>query len=741
MDSGARPGARETDSPSLRPGSRLVHPGRTELVHIEVPQAGAGEVTVEMLTSVISTGTERAQYLSLPNTSVSFPERPGYSAAGVVIAVGPDVTGVEKGDIVAVRNVPHTSLATVPASSTCLLPNGVPPEAAAMVQLGVICGQGVRRGGISPGEPVCVIGAGVVGALALRLSTADGAGPVTVIARSRAKEGIARLGGAARFLVTDADTEEIAALASPVVIEATGDPDAVAVAVAAAGSGARIVLLGSPRGVTTDLPLAAIRAKRLRVTGAHVSTLGSESRLTGVDMHEREARTFLDLLASGQLSVADLTATVIDPREADAFYRRLAHSRDVVGARFDWTLLAPEERVAEQRPWRLPDLRGAGMDFRQRPLPPGGRRRRSVSSHGQVDLFAGASGRLRIALLGCGDIATSNAEGIRVAPNVELVACFDPVRALAEDIALGYGAAVAPTSEALLERDDVDAVLLAVPHHLHGPLGAEAAAAGKHVIVEKPLANNLATAVELMHAVAGAGVVLSVCFPQRFQPDVVIARRLIADGALGEPDGVLLNFFMDKPPSYWVGGFSGRAHSSWRASREQAGGGLLIMNLCHYVDLVRHLSGMEADLVTARVHAMERTPEVEDAVSVSVRYANGALGSFFGTAALRGSDPSTDLRLWGPDGQITIEPKPLVYTLRALDRLLTGRWQTFGTLPEVNARAIYFSRLATAIDRGESLDVTAEDGLAVQAFIEAAYRSSESGQDVSPAALLQEALV
>ncbi len=354
-------------------------PGRTELVHIEVPQAGDGEVTVEMLTSVISTGTERAQYLSLPNTSVSFPERPGYSAAGVVIAVGPDVTGVKKGDIVAVRNVPHTSLATVPASSTCLLPNGVPPEAAAMVQLGVICGQGVRRGGISPGEPVCVIGAGVVGALALRLSTAAGAGPVTVIARSRAKEGIARLGGAARFLVTDADTEEIAALASPVVIEATGDPDAVAVAVAAAGSGARIVLLGSPRGVTTDLPLAAIRAKRLRVTGAHVSTLGSESRLTGVDMYEREARTFLDLLASGQLSVADLTATVIDPREADAFYRRLAHSRDVVGARFDWTLLAPEERVAEQRPWRLPDLRGGGMDFRQRPLPPGGRRRRSVS--------------------------------------------------------------------------------------------------------------------------------------------------------------------------------------------------------------------------------------------------------------------------------------------------------------------------------------------------------------------------
>jgi predicted dehydrogenase len=214
---------------------------------------------------------------------------------------------------------------------------------------------------------------------------------------------------------------------------------------------------------------------------------------------------------------------------------------------------------------------------------------------------------------------------------------------------------------------------------------------------------------------------------------------LIADGALGELEGVLLSFSMDKPPSYWVGGFSGRAHSSWRASREHAGGGLLIMNLCHFVDLVRHLTGAEADLVTARTHAMEPPAEVEDAVTVSVRYVNGALGSFFGTSALRGSAPSAELRLWGPDGQIAIEPRPLVYTLRAVDGLLTGRWQTFGRVPDGNGRAVYFSRLATALDRGEKPDVTAEDGLAVQAFIEAAYRSSESGLDVSPAGLLEEA--
>jgi predicted dehydrogenase len=266
------------------------------------------------------------------------------------------------------------------------------------------------------------------------------------------------------------------------------------------------------------------------------------------------------------------------------------------------------------------------------------------------------------------------------------------------------------------------------------------AAAGKHVIVEKPLANNLRAAAELAHAADRAGVILSVCFPQRYEPRVVIARRLIAAGAIGELAGVGLNFFMDKPSSYWVSGFSGRAQSTWRSSRAQAGGGVLIMNLSHYIDLVRYLTGVEAELVSARTHAAEQSPEVEDAVSVTARCANGALTSLLACAALRGAGITTEFRLWGSDGQIAVEPDPAVYTVRALERLRTNRWQTFGRLPAVHSRAIYFSRLATAIDRSQAPDVTAQDALAVQAFIEAAYRSSETGQGVSPASLFGDTL-
>jgi 2-desacetyl-2-hydroxyethyl bacteriochlorophyllide A dehydrogenase len=726
----------------LLAGSAVVwtEPGRAELVRIEIPGPAAGEVTVEMVTSVVSPGTERAQYLRLPNTGVAFPHRPGYSNAGVVIAVGARVSGLTPGDLVAVSNAPHMSVVTVPSGATYAVPQGVPPEAAALVQLAVISRHGIGRARIEPGEPVCVIGAGLVGALTQRFLTAGGAGPVTVIARSHAKEAQAMAGGATRFLVADADADEIARLESPVVVEATGDPDALAVAVAAAGTGARVVLLGSPRGVTADVPLAAMRAKRLRLIGAHIDTLRHQPHSTDVDPFGREARAFLDLLAARRLLVTDLIEVVIDPREADSFYRRLARARDIIGARFDWTLLPPEQRVGPARLLSLPDLSGRGVDFHQRPLPPRAPRHRRVSPLELSDPFEGASGRLRIGLLGCGDIAGFNAAAIREAPNADLVACYDPVHGLAEDLASSYGAEAVQSSDALLERDDIDAVLLSLPHHLHGPLGAEAATAGRHVIVEKPLANNLAAALELARAADRAGIVLSVCFPQRYEPRVVLARRLIAEGAIGELAGVSLNFFMDKPSSYWVGGFSGRAQSTWRGSRAHSGGGVLIMNLSHYIDLIRHLTGVEIDFVSAGTHTGEHPAEVEDAVSVTARCANGALASLLASSALRGAGISTEFRLWGSDGQIAIEPDPRVYTIRALEGLRTSRWQTFGRLPTTNSRAVYFSRLATAIDRSQTPDVAAHDGLAVQAFIEAAYQSSESRQGVSPAALLETAL-
>jgi 2-desacetyl-2-hydroxyethyl bacteriochlorophyllide A dehydrogenase len=712
-------------------------PGVAELLPVEVPVARRDEVTVEIATSVISPGTERAFYLQLPNTTTSYPFLPGYSAAGVVLSGRTNGSGVEPGDRVAVRNVGHSSVATAPADAVHPVPDGVSLEDSALVQVGVICGHGVRRAAIERGERVVVVGAGLIGTVAARLARAEGAGPVTVIAKSRVKQSAAPADGTGRFLSSEEDMEDITALAAPVVIDATGDPAALGTAVAAAGDGARIVLLGSSRGLTHGMPTTSIRAKRVQLIGAHVQSLSAEARLKGEDLVAHEALTFLDHLAAGRLTVADLLDEVVDPREASSFYRRLASARDLVCARYDWTVVPREERVRRARLLRPPAVSARGIDMGRRPL-----RARRKATHARDSEPGGRTSfrTMRVGLLGCGDIAVLNAEAIAATPNTALVACFDPVESLAYDIASAHGADACTTSDALLERADVDAVLLCVPHHLHLELGKDAAEAGKHVIVEKPLANDLSAGRALVEATDRAGVSLSVCFPHRYDPDVVEARRLISEGAVGEVMGMLLTFSTDKPPSYWSGGFSGRAQTDWRRSRERAGGGVLIMNLSHYVDLFRHLTGLEADTVTAQLHAEEPSSEVEDTISITVRYTNGAVGSLLGASAMRGMSSATELRLWGREGHIAVEPEPLVYTQRAAHGLRTGRWHSFGRSNRVNIRTEYFNRLATTIAAGQAPEVTGADGLAVQAFIEAAYRSTATGTSVGPRALLGEEL-
>ena len=710
--------------------------GQAELVPAEVPRAGRGQVTVRVNVSVVSPGTERAQYLRLPNAQVGRLGRLGYSASGVVIATGPDVRHFGVGDAVAVMGAAHASVVTVDAPAAVPIPDGVGFEVASLVMLGVICGQGVAWAGLSADDRFCVIGAGPIGVLTQRLAAAAGGRCDAVAATSSRGQQLAAAAGG-RFLVVEADSDEIAAIGSPVVFEATGSPEAIAVAVRAAGEHGRIVLLGSPRGVTTHFPLDEIRAKRVRLVGAHVNTLEMESAGTGATSPRREALRFLDLVRNGGVTVDDLAGPSIDPREAGLFYCRLATDRNLVGAHFDWTRLPAEERLSHGRLWRMPDLRARGIGIERVPLPAGHGPSRPASPQELGDLFEGAMGNLRIGLLGCGDIALSNAAAAVAAPNTTLVACFDPAAELARDLASRFGAKVAPTAEALIQRRDVDAVFLAVPHHLHAPLAVEAAAAGRHVIVEKPLANNLAGALEVAAAAERAGVALTVCFPHRYAANAVLARRLVRSGALGDFGGALVKHFLDKAPSYWIGGYSGRSMSTWRSSRELAGGGMLIMNLSHHIDLLRHIAGVDVESVTGVTTAVDGVGDVEDSVSLGIRFTNGAIGSIVGSSAVRATE-MVELRVWGRDGHIAVEPRLRVYTRRGVEGLRPGRWQSFGRLPRTDMRAVFLSRFATAIHQGREPDIGAGDGIAVQAFIEAAYRAADLGGSVRPAELIRE---
>lgn len=709
------------------------HPGRCELLPVDVRAPGAGEVTVAVESSIVSTGTERAAYAAAGTPAVRLPFRPGYSSAGIVVAAGRK-SGFAVGDRVAVV-APHASLVTVNASAAFPVPDDVPLEAAAFVQLGVIARHGVSVADIRRGESVCVLGVGVIGALALRLSAVAEPSALTAVARTERRAALALAGGATRFLATGSGGD-VSSVRADVVIDATGDPGAFGDAVSAAADGGRIVVLGSPRGVTRDVPVEAIRRRRLTVLGAHVSMLSRGDAAPGAP--GREARAFIDQLAAEALRVDDLTDVVIDPREAPAFYRSLPSNTQVTVARFDWSRLGEPHRLRAAS-FRLPDLRARGVAAGAQPRDLDAA---AVEALGE-DPLAGASGMLGVALLGCGDIGEQNAAAIHAAPNARLVACYDPVPALANEVAGRFDATAAASIEELLADDAVEAVFLAVPHDLHGPLAQQAAAAGHHVIIEKPLAESLTAALATSEAIRAAGVSATVCFPQRYDAGVRAARRLVDQGALGEMRGTLTAFLADKPPAYWQGGYSGRSISDWRASKDRAGGGVLIMNLSHHVDVVLHLCGLPVDTVSAFVSPEQRAPEIEDSVTVAIRYANGSVGTLYASSAVPGTwegRGTTELRIWGSAGHLSLQETSLAYSLTNAGGLRPGRWHRLTGLPTASLRTAFISRFATAVASGAPPDVTLEEAIAVQAFIEAVYLSaSRGGLPVRVADLLEAA--
>lgn len=711
-------------------GYRVAWPalGESILEPFTLDPAPAADVTVRLATSIISTGTERARYLGLLNARVSFPHYPGYAASGVVVGVGPNVESIAVNDRVALLGVAHQSIARLQRLGVYPIPSAVALEDAAILQLGIIASNAVRRAALAHDEPYAVFGAGIIGALAQRIAGTRVSGPCTVVAATDAKAGVALAGGAERFLTVERDLTTIQNLGVPVVIDATGDPAALEMAIMAAAPHGRVILLGSPRGSTTTRPTELIVRKHLRVIGAHVNGLGREQQNGSAELElptdatTAEAAVVLDALASDQLKVADLFdgSTIVDPREAALVYRRLATDRSVVGARFDWV--------------------GFSRNGHRHASPARRRRVRPQRASSPIDLnepFAGARGLVGFGIIGCGEIALENAKALAKAPNTSIVACHDVDLRLAVELADHFEASAVSSVAALLERQDIDAVLLSLPNHLHAPVALQAAQAGKHLVVEKPLAHSLEAAVSMVTAAEEAGVLLSVCFPERYKAYNLLAHEHILAGAIGEPSGVEVRWYADKPASYMYGGFTGRSPSTWRMHRSQAGGGVLLMNLSHDIDLVSHLTGLKAAKVMALTTNMDNLGEVEDGVTVSAQYTNGAIGSLVGSSATRGPRHES-LRIWGAHGRIDVKPRLEIFTLKAFDDLSAGEPVTFDEYPCLPARAIYFSRFADAIVERRPPDITGADGLAVQGFIEAAYRSSLDGCAVRPEDVLKE---
>jgi len=226
-----------------------------------------------------------------------------------------------------------------------------------------------------------------------------------------------------------------------------------------------------------------------------------------------------------------------------------------------------------------------------------------------------------VGIVGCGKISDFHANALRSIPEkASIVANFDVAETLMISKARQWGSQPSKSYEALLKRQDLDAVILLTPHNLHADMAVSAAEAGKHILCEKPLATTIPDADRMIAAAESAGVKLMTAFNRRFVPLIQRTKKLIDGGDLGE-------VFLCTGQS---GGSVKYPAGSWRISPSISGGGAIVGELVHYIDLFRWLLGREVTAVFCNsVNLAKPMWDVEDNALVVLRFQDGVVGYAF----------------------------------------------------------------------------------------------------------------
>ena len=348
-----------------------------------------------------------------------------------------------------------------------------------------------------------------------------------------------------------------------------------------------------------------------------------------------------------------------------------------------------------------------------------------------------ASQPLSVGVIGCGAAAVPVCEALAAAVETRLAMTYDANGALAQDLAERFGAAQAHTLDEVLSSPAVAAVYIAVPHHLLAGLSAQALRAGKHVLVEKPMATRLADADDLIQLAEARGRVLDVFYEMRHVQPYAQARQIVQAGELGQIIGVRVQTLIDKPLRYWQAGYAGRPTTPWRGQKAQAGGGVTLMNSSHALDAVRYVTGLEVVRVSAEVGTLAAEGvEVEDTAAATLRFSNGAVGSLMAGAHIAGARGEERFEIYGTHGQLRL-PDPYagsrgleVYLTRDGAGLTAGAWHTLPCEPTpVHQRAV--EQFARAAASSQPTTAGARAARQVLATVLALYQAAEEQRAVA----------
>jgi predicted dehydrogenase len=341
--------------------------------------------------------------------------------------------------------------------------------------------------------------------------------------------------------------------------------------------------------------------------------------------------------------------------------------------------------------------------------------------------------KVRVGLIGCGKIAQTHAKALSALEEANFVACCDRDEPRARELAATYGVPnVYADAVEMLNSGTIEAVCVCTPHPLHEPMVVAAAAAGVHVICEKPIAISLEQADNMVEAAEEAGVKFGVIFQRRFWPAAKRIRAAIDEGRLGTLTLGECSAQIWRPREYFES-------DPWRGKWATEGGGVLMNQAVHAIDQFLWYMGDPVEVV-GRYATLKHGDyiDVEDTAVATVMFENGALGTIqasstfnpnFGFRVAIHGDSGAVVSVWeNPEGQQGVNDlwtfpgeEEQRATWEAEDRGHSG-------FPGFHALQIQDFLQAVRDDRAPA--VTGRDALKSLEVILAIYESSRTGQPV-----------
>jgi predicted dehydrogenase len=330
--------------------------------------------------------------------------------------------------------------------------------------------------------------------------------------------------------------------------------------------------------------------------------------------------------------------------------------------------------------------------------------------------------KVKLALIGAGGISGAHANGIlKHQDKVECVAICDVseknLEARAQQLG-GNPRRFEDWKKMLAELgSEIDAVDICLPHHLHAPAIFDAAAAGKHILCEKPMCINLEEADRIVAAVKKAGVIYMSAHNQLFTPALQEMKRMIEDGTIGR-----VRWIRSQDCFLAGGGRTDVFKGAWRASLKFQGGGELIDTGYHPTYRLLYLAGGDIAAIRGTMGRFQHTLEGEDTASVQVRFANGVIGEIFTSWATSRPYGTHDLHVIGELGEIFGTGNLLYHLPRGF------KTPSEKVLPEADTFVEQMGRFADCILKGAPVPHGPEEGREVLKIILKAAESAEGWQ-------------